>query len=340
MKKNFLAMGLSITLLVMSLTGCSALSSSAAVSSPSASSKADVSQSAEKKNIKVAFSLDQMSEGNAVLVDGMKQWVDAFNASSDTEKVELTVFDATASVEKQISDVDTIIVDGYNILIFSCVDSQGSIPAMEAAHKAGLKVIDVRDTGNPAADVGASFQDESVMTGKIRDWMQKSLDADPNNTWNVGIVYGTSSQTLQLERGDFVKRWAEEEKRVKVVADAYGKWDTGVSMGIVEDWLQTHDDINIIIAANIGMAQGASAALKTAKLKDKVKVVTFDITDDTLLNIRDGVIDAAVGMNMTDMGKAYMDLALKVMHGEYTDKKYINKDMIIVDIDNYKEYMK
>ena len=325
------------TIMVFTLSACGQQAAAPAASTAPVS--AGTAAPAEIKQIKVAFSLDQMSEGNAVMVDGMNEWVAEFNAANTDTQITLTVFDANANVSKQISDVETIIVDEYDILIFSCVDSVGSVPAMEAAHEAGLKVIDVRDTDCPAADVGATFQDETVMTDKLRAWMQERLDADADLVWNVGVVYGAAAQTLQLERGDFVKRWAEEEERVNVVVDAYGNWDTAVAMGLTEDWLQTYDDISIIVAANIGMAQGVSAALQAANIKDDVKVITFDITDDTILNIRDGVIDAAVGMNLKDMGRQYMSLGLSVYNGEYTEPRYINQDLYIVDTNNYAEYL-
>lgn len=323
--------------LAFSLCACGQQASSPATSSAPSET---VAQSApEVKTIKMAFSLDQMTEGNAVIVEGMNDEVAQYNAANPDTKVELTVFDANADVSKQISDVETMIVDDFDILVFSCVDAVGSVPAMEAAHNAGMKVIDVRDTDCPAADVGATLQDETVMTNKLRAWMQERLDADPDLVWNVGVVYGAPAQTLQLERGDFIKRWAEETDRVNVVVDAYGNWDTAVAMGLTEDWLQTYDDINIIVAANIGMAQGVSAALQAANVKDKVVVITFDITDDTVLNIRDGVIDASVGMNLRDVGKQYVSLGMRVYNGEYTESKYVNQDLYIVDTGNYSEYL-
>ncbi|MBD5393348.1 MAG: sugar ABC transporter substrate-binding protein [Lachnospiraceae bacterium] len=343
MKKCLTAL-LTITLSGLLFAGCGSKSAGeqteAPVTQKEALSDEEIVHDAEEKTIRIAYSLDQMSEGNAVVVDGMEQWVEEYNATSENEKIELTVFDANANVEKQISDVDTIIVDGYDILVFSCVDTEGSMPAMEAADAAGLIVVDVRDTGSDAADVRVTVQDEKVMTDTLRAWMQEKLDEDPELVWNVGIIYGTAAQTLQLERGDFVKRFAEEEERVNAIVDAYGNWDTAVAMGLTEDWLQVYDDINLVVCANIGMAQGASAALQASNVKDEVKVITFDITDDTVLNIRDGVIDASVGCDMIDIGRIYAEIGVQVYHGDFTEDVFVNSELSIVDSDNYEDFLK
>jgi ABC-type sugar transport system substrate-binding protein len=52
---------------------------------------------------------------------------------------------------------------------------------------------------------------------------------------------------MQLLRCEAIKDLAKEiPDRLEVIDERYGNWDTQISMGIVEDWLQRFSDLNFI----------------------------------------------------------------------------------------------
>jgi ABC-type sugar transport system substrate-binding protein len=296
-----------------------------------------------QKEIKIAFSLDQMTEGNAMWVKGMNVQIDEFNTSQGEYHASLTVFDAGAKVDKQISDVETIIVDEYDVLIFSCVDSVGSIPAIRAAHDANIVIIDIRNMNQPdLVDCILNAMDESVMSHKTRDWLLKKVVEDPDEKFGIGLIYGAAAQTLQLERCDFAKRLTTEmPEKFEILAENYGDWDTERAMRITEDWLQQFgNELDVIITANVGMALGISNALLAANRKGDVLVTAYDITDDTLQRIKAGTLDCTVGIDLSMMGNIMIDTALKVYTGEITEKMYVYEDILTVDRNNVDSLIK
>lgn len=324
-----------VAAMLLTMTGCGGGAESVSEEST------EQENESEKPVYKIGLSMDMMSEGNAVIIRYMEEWVENHNSDPNSpDMIEFRVYDADSKLEKQLNDVETLIADEFDAVIISSVDNVGSIPAAEAAHEAGLFVVDNRGLETEAVDVYLKL-DEFVMTEMMREYMQRKLDEDPNWKWNVGLVYGSQAQTMQLERCDFVQRWIDEgEDRVNIVEYQYCDWDTEKAMKATEDWLQLHDDINIIVAANIGMAQGVSAALSATGRRDGCEVVTYDVTNDTLLDIRDGVIDVSVGTIMSKSSTTMIELAYQGIRGEYDGPKVNTAAGIeIVDINNYAEFL-
>jgi len=295
----------------------------------------------EKTPMRIAFSLDAMTEGMKNVLDAVQKSCDEFNASQDEIEASLTVFDANGDVAKQIADVETIIVDDYDCLVFSCVDSVGSLPAAKAAVDAGIYVIDSRDMGDPdACTVTVNMTNEELIASMMRDWLQKMLDEDPDLVLNIGLAYGAAAQIPQLERGNFAKRWAEEEERVNIIAEGYADWDAAKAQALAEDWIQAHPEMNVIIAANTTEAQGVEQAIKGAQMEGKITVVTFDISQDACERIKAGSLGCTVGMDQAIEGRIDFELCLKLFTGEWDGSKvYLNDDQYCLDATNVDAYL-
>lgn len=331
-------------LLVVGLIGCS----NKVPSSPSTDNVTPAGQSTSKEKtvIKIAYSVDKMTEGVTAIINGLKEGVRRFNEKNDQYEMYLYVADANASVEKQIADVETMIVDGFDYLLFACVDTEGSWPAVKAATDAGIKVIDVKDMGrHDQVELVVNFTNEDKSAAVAKEWLQKRLQAelgaDPNFKFKFGIIYGAAAQTLQLKRGDFIKEWAEEDPdHVEVVAWQYGDWDTAKSQGITEDWIQANPEINFYVCANTAEALGTANALVAAGLKDDVGILTFDITYDALDRIREGALDCTVGKNSYVSGIVETELIEQLYFGTYKgDKNFLYEDQRAIDKTNLDAYL-
>ena len=314
----------------------------AACGSSASGDTADTDAADGPKELRMAYSIDSLTEGQVALKEGIEKAVADYNDSQDEYEASMDFFNANSNVEKQISDVETIIESGYDILLFSCVDTEGSLPAMQAAYDAGLTVVDTRKMDElDSCSLSLDFCNEPLQGELMRGWLQALLDEGKADELHIGIVYGAAAQTYQLERGDFVKRWAEEDPDHLIVeADAYGDWDANKSQGIMEDWIQAHPDINVVVTANTAEALGVANALVAAQKKETTWVVSFDITQDALIRIQEGTLDCTVGFAPKLNGKFMTEMALQVYMGEYEGEKEYKADYAqVIDINTVEDYL-
>ena len=69
----------------------------------------------------------------------IKNMVNALNKlDDDMDQVELVMVDSEDSVEKQLSDVDTMIAQGVDGILLNCLSFEGSSSAVEACKNAGI----------------------------------------------------------------------------------------------------------------------------------------------------------------------------------------------------------
>lgn len=273
--------------------------------------------------IRIANSIDNIDESQQLILDATKKRAEEIMAERPDIRIELDSYDARASVDKQLSDVQTALQKNPDVLLFSPVDNVGSLPAAQMAKDAGIPVIDKRPT-EPEPDVyDVAFyaNDEPRWASETVKWIQSQLDADPDLVLTTGVIYGKAAQTAQLIRIDEVKKFAAEHPdRVKIVAEAYGDWLSDRAQSITEDWLQAHPEINYIATANDIMATGVVNALQEAGRSD-VLVSGYDTNDSALQRIKDGTQHFDVGVPWSGYGEI-VDVAVSLVLGEKVESPY------------------
>ena len=80
--------------------------------------------------------------------------------------------------------------------------------------------------------------------------------------------------------------------------------------------LQAHPEIDTVFACSDLMALGAVEAIAAAGKTGRIRVVGFDALDDAKKAIAAGSMDASVAQFPAEMGRAAIESAVKVIHGE------------------------
>jgi ABC-type sugar transport system substrate-binding protein len=295
-----------------------------------------------KRLIRIAYVNDNIDETQNTILDAHKQRIKAINASRPDIFVEMDVYDSRASVDKQLSDIQDAILKKPDVMIYSPVDNVGSLPGAQAAHDAGIKLID-RRVSNPEPaifDVAFIANNETRWADETVNWLKSILKAEPTKVLKVGAIYGQPAQTQQLIRIDAIKKLADEmPDRVKIVATAYGNWLTETAQNITDDWLQAHPDINYIAAANDIMAVGVANAVVAAGKKDAILISGVDTTDDGLKRIKAGTQDFDIGVPYEGYAED-IDVAVDLALGKSVPKVYVVNAINIVTRDTVDKYLK
>lgn len=314
-------------LLVLAMTGIMVLGSGVCV------------QAADKQEIIIAWCDDTLDATRSKMIEACEARVEAINAERDDIEVNLTYYDAQASVDQQIANVETAALKNPDVFVFSCVDSQGSLPCLQTMKDTGASIIDIRDMGSDLVDVVFYGSDEETYKAATTDWIKNYLEENPDVNLKVGLIYGKASQTLQLIRCDLMKELAEEmPDRIEIVAEGYGDWDTQKAMAIMEDWIQAYPEINFVCCANDIMALGASNALVSAGIKDDVILTGIDLDGGADL-IKAGKQDLDVGASILDNDQI-IDIAVALATDTWDGGDTYTLDAVMrVDASNVDAYL-
>ena len=305
-----------------------------------ACNRSSTSSASGVRTIKITWADDTLDQTRAVMLKAVEDRVAAINTQRNDIRIELTYYDAQKNVDKQLSDVETALLTKPDVFIFSCVDTSGSIPAIQKIHAEGIPIVDIRDMGQPNYITTVFYgADEATYAAAMTDWLKKKLDADPSLVLNVGLIYGAAAQIQQFARCDLVKKLAEEmPDRVKVIVERYGDWDTERALNITEDWIQSQPNLNYICTANDIMALGASNALVAARKKDQIMVTGVDVTDEGVALIQEDKQDATVGARLQDYSQM-VDVALGLVEGTFSEPTYTIRSVYVVDKTNVSSYL-
>ncbi len=193
--------------------------------------------------------------------------------------------DAKGDVAVQVQQVDDFINQGVDAIILNPVDTQGVLPMINAAKKAGIPLVFVNrkpEVKLPAdmAYVGS----DSALGGEMQ---MEALAKKMNYKGNVAILMGALSNEEARERTRAVEAVVAKYKGMKVIEKQSAQWQRNEAVDVVSSWLLNQRPIDAIAANNDEMAIGAIMALNQAK-SEKILVAGIDGTPDGQQFIKNG----------------------------------------------------
>jgi simple sugar transport system substrate-binding protein/ribose transport system substrate-binding protein len=106
----------------------------------------------------------------------------------------------------------------------------------------------------------------------------------------------------------------------------------------IENAMQANPDVTGILSMECCSVGPAGEYVKRNNLKDKVKVVGFDLLPATLQLIKDGIIYATIDQDPQTQGYEAVNLVLKALKGETVAN--VDTGAKIIDMTNISEYLK
>jgi ABC-type sugar transport system substrate-binding protein len=312
--RTFQAAVLATTVLALALSGCSKSESakgaaptgggpaaSAASSQPSATGTGcTLAQTGYPKvdlaTAVVGFSQSE-KEANPFRI-GETQSIKDEAAKLGIPANHLLTTNAQSDLNKQISDIKSMLDQGAQLLIVAPLNSDGLQPALDAAKakKVPVVTIDRKVTSQPCGDYLTFIGSNFVQQGKRA---ADELIRVTGGTGKVAILLGSSGNNVTTDRTSGFKDELATSKGLSVVAEQTGEFDRSKGQAVMEQLIQSHPDITAVYAENDEMGIGAVNALKAAgKNPGKgVKVVSVDGTRNAVQMIVDGTYNAVIESN-------------------------------------------
>jgi erythritol transport system substrate-binding protein len=232
---------------------------------------------------------------------------------------------------KQSQLIDTAISRKAKAIILDNAGADASIGAVQKAKDAGIPVFlidrEINQTGVAAAQI-VSNNSQGAQLGAAE--FVKAMGGKGKYVELVGKETDTNAGVRSKGYADVIGQVPALKESDKQSAN----WDQQEAFTKMETILQRSKDIDGVIAGNDTMALGAVAALKAAKLLDKVKVVGFDGSPDAVNAVKNGEMAATVlqpAAQIAELAVEQADKFIKTGSTGQPEKQSIDCELVTPD---------
>ncbi len=235
------------------------------------------------------------------------------------------------SIPEQMSQVEDVIVKKPNAIVFTPVDYKALVPAVSKMNAAKIPVVNATDrseSGAFVAFVGASDYKLGLETGNS---MVRAL----NGKGNLVIIEGVKGTLTNSDRIRGFNDAVKQAPGIKVLASQPGNYQRLQALQVMENLLQSHPQVDGVLAANDAMASGAIEALEGANRK--ALVVGINGTKEAIDAIKAGKLLATGDYNGFLQGCIATMTAIRELRKLPVQKEVIFPAMVI-DKSNYQAF--
>lgn len=225
-------------------------------------------------------------------------WRVLFNALVQREAalhpdVELEVQDADDRTDKQVADVRSFIVRGFDAILVSPKEAPGLTGVVKDATEKGIPVVvldrDVNYKGY-ACFVGGDNRKIGRAAG---EHAVKLLGGAGQAKGVIYEICGGLASTPAQERRDGFHEVVAQERGIRVIGGLDGDWKLNRGLVIMQDALKSNPKIDLVYAHNDPMAYGAWQAAKQAGREREIRFVGIDgIPQEGALWVKQGKLAA------------------------------------------------
>jgi ribose transport system substrate-binding protein len=246
----------------------------------------------------------------------------ALEADAKTmDGVEVVTLSADGDIAKQSSDISTLVNRKVNVLLVTSLDGNAVIPALKAAHDAGIPILAVSnepaDPGKPLL-AGYSGPDDYVQGVIAAELLHDAL----GGKGGIAIIEGSPGQSTTLLRTQGLKdQLAKLGSQITVIGSQTADWNPVKAKDVAQAFLTAYgDDLKGVFAQDDNSGAAAAEVFKAAGRGD-IKVVGTGGTINGLKAIREGLMYGTMDQSPTTDAKQALEFALKLAKGEALPEK-------------------
>ncbi|MDC7231775.1 MAG: sugar ABC transporter substrate-binding protein [Spirochaetales bacterium] len=251
------------------------------------------------------------------------------------DDISVKVFDGQASDDRVNSLIENAIVNKFDAIIIQPNNGESQRPYAEKVVDAGIICIttNARIAGIPgASSVDADPYEQAAVNARV------AIQQIPENA-NVVVLKGPPGNFHADERRvSWEKEFFAKRPDVTIVGEQIANWNKDEAMALMEDWVQSNDRIDAIIAMNDNMCAGALEVVKDNAKFDGILAYGVDGTAEATLLIKDGLMTSTCLQSAYALAENLLSTSHKLLTGAESQID-IDIDCPLVNMENVDEYI-
>ena len=235
------------------------------------------------------------------------------------------------SIPEQMSQIEDVVVKKPDAIVFTPVDYKALVPGVEKINAANIPVVNITDrssAGKFVAFVGADDYSTALETAR---YLLKTLDGKGNFI----ILEGVKGALTNTDRVRGFNDALKENPGAKLLASQPGNYQRLQALQVTENLLQSHPQIDGVLAANDAMAMGAVEALEGANRT--ARVIGINGTKEAVDAIKAGKLLASGDYNGFLQGCIGTIIAARTLRKQPVVQEIVLKPTV-VSKENYQPY--
>ncbi len=252
--------------------------------------------------------------------------------------------DAENKAEKQMADVEDLLIKGIDYLILNPKDADAGVRIVRAAQKKEIPVITIDSDISPeAAVVTRVLSPNFASNAEIGRYVAEHFGA---TKISIGMIDGEKGNVVTTQRRNgFIQglvNWQLDNRggtNLAIRALLYTAWDAEGGVRGTEDLLSGFDDLNVIYVTTDDMARGAIRTLEASEKQNDIQVVGFDGSNEGIKLVRDGSYFATALNNPTLMVEQVFEVIEAYEGGQRAFPSVISYEPVIITQDTADAYV-
>jgi len=260
--------------------------------------------------------------------------------------VDVQVEDALDDVARQLDQINNFVASGVDAIIVQPVDTSATEAMTNAAAEAGIPLVFVNRQPinlDTLPDNQAFVASNEIESGTLSAFEGcKLLRAAGKGGGARGyMLMGQLSNQAAVQRSKDVHDVIGMDmcNFIELIDEQTANWQRDEAQDLVTNWLSAGEPFDVIFANNDEMAIGAIQAMKAAGISMEDVVVTgVDATQDALVAMAAGDLDATVFQDARGQGAGSLDTAIALARGEDVDQSVFIPFKLVTPA-NIEEYL-
>jgi len=214
--------------------------------------------------------------------------------------VKVTVFlPQKEDIPKQVETVETWISMGFKGMAIAPSDPEALVSPINSAMERNIPVLTI-DTDSPNSNRICYIGTDNYTAGKVAGEKMAEILGGKGK---VAIATGSLTAMNSLERmkgfRDAIKEYPEIEIIKPILCD---NEETSKAVELAETAILNNPDLDAFFGVYVFNGPSAAKAVESAGKEGEIHIVSFDVTDEHLNLINEGLIDATIAQKQYMMG--------------------------------------
>jgi len=169
---------------------------------------------------------------------------------------------------------------------------------------------------------------DNKLGGKLAgEWMVDRI----NGKGKIAIIEGGAGSSTNVDRCEGFRSVIDQYPEIEVVASVPADWARDKGLKAMSDIIAGHPDLKAVMAMNDEMAIGAMEALKAAGASANVILCGYNGADEAIKYAYEGTMSATIVQFPEEMGKLYVENAIRVIEGLGTPADHLKPQVMAMD---------